>query len=177
MKVLKKVLIVILIIIAIPFVIALFVKNDYAVTREIVVNKPKAVVFDYIKHIKNQSNYNAWLLADPNVKQEYVGTDGTVGFVGIWKGNSDVGEGEQEIIKIAEGSRIDTELRFKEPMESTGYAFMTTDEVDATTTRVTWGMQGRSSYPFNFMNLFMESMVGNSLQKGLDGLKKEVEKQ
>ena len=177
MKILKKILIVILILIAIPLVIALFVRNDYAVTREIVVNKPKAIVFDYIKHIKNQSNYNAWLLADPNVKEEFKGTDGTIGFVSIWKGNSDVGEGEQEIKKIAEGDRIDTELRFKVPMESTGYAFMSTDEIDPTSTKVTWGMQGRSAYPLNFMNLFMESMVGNNLEKGLDGLKKEVEKQ
>lgn len=177
MKIVKKILIVVLILIAIPFVIALFVKNDYAVTREITVNKPKAVVFDYVKHIKNQSAYNAWLLADPNVKEEYAGTDGTVGFVGTWKGNSDVGSGEQEITKIAEGSRIDTELRFKEPMESTGYAFMATDEIDPSTTKVTWGMQGRSTYPLNFMNLFMDSMIGNNLEKGLQGLKNEVEKQ
>lgn len=177
MKILKIILIIIVILIAIPLVLALFIRNDYAVTREIVVNKPKAVVFDYIKHIKNQNDYNVWTLADPNIKQEFTGTDGTVGFVNAWKGNSKVGEGEQEITKIDEGKRIDMELRFKEPMESTGYAFMSTDEVDPTSTKVIWGMQGRSAYPMNFMNLFMDSMVGNNLQGGLDNLKKEVEKQ
>lgn len=177
MKILKKIVIVIVILIAIPLVLAIFIKNDYAVTREIVINKPKATVFDYVKHIKNQNTYNAWILADPNIKHKYTGTDGNVGFINAWEGNSSVGKGEQEITKIADGSRIDMELRFKEPMESTGYAFMSTDEVDPASTKVIWGMQGRSSYPFNFMNLFMDSMVGNKLNQGLTNLKKEVEKQ
>lgn len=39
MNILKKILIVVVVIIAIPFILALFVKNDYAVEQEIVINK------------------------------------------------------------------------------------------------------------------------------------------
>jgi hypothetical protein len=49
MKIVKKILIVLAIIIAIPLIIALFVKKDYAVQREVTIDKPKQEVFDYIK--------------------------------------------------------------------------------------------------------------------------------
>ena len=48
------ILIVLLIIIAIPLVGALFVKKSYSVEREIIIDKPKAEVFNYIKFLKNQ---------------------------------------------------------------------------------------------------------------------------
>ena len=48
MRILKKILVVLAIIIAIPLIVALFVKKDYAVEREVIINKPKAEVFNYI---------------------------------------------------------------------------------------------------------------------------------
>ena len=54
MKIVKKILIAIAILIAIPFVVALFVKSEYAVEREITINKPKQQVFDYIKLLKKK---------------------------------------------------------------------------------------------------------------------------
>ena len=51
---------------------------------------------------------------DPDMKKTYRGTDGTVGFVSAWDSEKDdVGKGEQEIIKITDGERIDYELRFQ----------------------------------------------------------------
>jgi capsular polysaccharide biosynthesis protein len=176
MRILKKVLIVIAILIALPFIIALFVKNDYHVEREVTVNRPKAEVFEYIKHLKNQNEYNVWIQADPNIKQEFRGTDGTVGFVTAWKGNDQVGEGEMEIAKITEGQQVDIALRFKKPFESNDTAYMSTEDATNGSTKVKWGMQGSNSYPKNIMNLFMGSMVGNSLQQGLDNLKTKLEK-
>ena len=180
MKIVKIILIVIVVIVAIPLVGALFIKGDYAVERETTVKKSKAVVFDYVKHIKNQNNYSVWNMKDPHSKMEYKGEDGTVGFVSSWDSDSaDVGKGEQEITKIADGSRVDMELRFKKPFEQTDYAYMTTDMVDSTQTKVVWGFNGTMKYPFNFMCLFMDmdKMLGPDLQKGLDNMKAIVEKQ
>lgn len=61
MKIFKWILIVILIIIAIPLILALFVTKEYAVERSITINRPEAEVFDYIKHIENQNNYSVTL--------------------------------------------------------------------------------------------------------------------
>ena len=68
-------------IIALFLIVALFVKKDYAVEREIIINKPKQVVFDYVKILKNQDAYSVWNMKDLAAKKTYTGTDGTVGFI------------------------------------------------------------------------------------------------
>lgn len=178
MKILKKVLIIIAILIAIPLITALFIKGDYAVERSVVVNKPKQDVFNYLKYIKNQDNFSVWNQKDPGMKKDYKGTDGTVGFVYSWKGNKEVGTGEQEIMKITEGERMDMQLRFKEPFEATDNAYLTTEPSGDNQTKVKWGFTGTMPYPFNFFCLFMDmdKEVGPDLQGGLDNLKRVLEK-
>lgn len=179
MKIFKKLLIALAIIIAIPLLLALFIKKDYAVEREIVINKPKPEVFDYVKYLKNQNNYSKWATMDPDMKKTYSGTDGTVGFVSGWESQKDdVGVGEQEIKKITEGERIDYELRFIKPFESTEQAYMITEEAGNNQTKVKWGFKGRMNYPMNLMLLFMdfEGMIGNDFETGLNRLKAELEK-
>lgn len=178
MKIFKKVLMGLGVLIAIPFIVALFVENDYAVEREIAINKPKQEVFDYIKLLKNQDNYSKWTKMDPNIKKTFRGKDGTVGFVSGWESdNEDVGVGEQEIKKITEGERIDFELRFIKPFEATEPAFMTTETVDKNQTKVKWGFSGHMNYPMNLMMLFMdfEQMIGDDLDTGLKNLKQILE--
>ena len=178
MKILKIVLIVVLVIIAIPLITALFVPKDYEVSRQIQIDKPKQEVFEYIKHLKNQDNYSKWASMDPDMKKTYTGTDGEVGFVSAWESdNPDVGKGEQEILKIVPGERVDFELRFIEPFEAKDHAYMITKKVDENTTSVKWGFDGHMNYPMNLMLLFMdfEEMLGDDLTTGLLNLKKELE--
>jgi uncharacterized membrane protein len=78
MKTLKKILIVVAIIIAIPLIIALFIKKEYAVEREITINKPKHDVFNYVRYLRHQDNYSKWVRMNPNMKKDFRGTDGTV---------------------------------------------------------------------------------------------------
>ncbi|NMH64954.1 SRPBCC family protein [Shewanella salipaludis] len=176
----RKILFVLAVIIAIPLVAALFVKQDYGVTTSISINKPVAQVFDYVKLLKNQDNYSVWAKMDPDMKQTFRGTDGTVGFVSAWASDKEeVGSGEQEIIAITEGKRIDYELRFITPFAATDRAFMTTEAVEDDETLVGWGFVGHIDYPMNLMLLFvdLETMVGKDLQQGLNQLKVILEKQ
>lgn len=179
MKILKKILIAIVILIAAVLITALFVKKDYAVEREVEIKRPKAVVFEYIKYLKNQDNYSIWNTKDPKMKKSYKGEDATVGFTYFWEGNSDVGKGEQEIIKITDGERLDLKLRFKKPMKSESDAYLSTTSIDSNTTKVKWGFVGKTPYPWNFMGLFMDmdKMVGGDLATGLSNLKMVLEKQ
>ena len=179
MKTTKKILIAVVIIIAIPLIVASFVKKDYAVEREITISKPKQMVFDYIKFIKNQDNYSKWNKIDPAMKKTYTGIDGTVGFISAWESkDKNVGIGEQELVKITEGERIDMKLRFKVPFEAQDDAYMTTTAIDSTTTKVTWGFTGAFPYPMNIMGLFMnmDKQIGGDLEVGLTNLKTELEK-
>lgn len=171
---LKKLSILIVVIIAIPLVTALFVHNSYEVEREVTISKPKAELFNYLKHLKNQDDFSKWANMDPNMTKTYRGVDGQVGFVSAWDSqNPDVGTGEQEIISITEGERIDFELRFLKPFEATEPAYMITESISPTETRVKWGFSGHMDYPMNLMFLFMdfEQIIGDDLQTGLDKLK------
>lgn|SRR5699024_5726210 len=157
MKVFKKVVIVLGVIVAIPLIVALFVNKTYAVEEAIVINKPNAEVFDYVKHLKNQDNFSKWATMDPNMKKTYHGIDGTVGFISAWESDDDsVGVGEQEIIKIVEGERIDYELRFIKPFESTQDTYMSKKTIGENQTEVKWGFDGKMRYPMNLMLLFMD---------------------
>ena len=176
MKILKIILLVVTIIITIPLIVALFVKKEYAVEREVTINKPKEEVFNYVKHLKNQDNYSKWVRMDPNMKKDFRGTDGTVGFVYAWDGNKDAGKGEQEIKNITEGERVDVEVRFEKPFEGIATAPIITEAVAENQTKVKWGMKGKSSYPMNFMNLFMDNMLGKDIETSLITLKGILEK-
>ncbi|HEY1024399.1 MAG TPA: SRPBCC family protein [Sphingobacteriaceae bacterium] len=178
MKIIKSILIVIVGIVAVALIAALFIKKEYAVERDIVINRPEAEVFTYIKQLRNQDHFSVWATRDPNMKKEYRGTDGTVGFISAWEGNDEVGKGEQEIKKITEGERIDYELRFIEPFQATDDAYMTTDSISENQTQVKWGFSGKMDYPMNLMLLFMdmEEMLGGDLKTGLEKLKTQLEK-
>lgn len=177
MKILKKILLVILSLIVLLLIVALFVKNEYSVEREVTINKPKQEVFDYVKILKNQDKYNKWVMTDPNVRRTYTGTDGTAGFITTWDSdNSKVGKGEQEIKNVIEGDKVESEVRFEKPMKGTANVYMTTEAIADNQTKVKWGMNGKNSYPLNLMNLFVPSILGGDLQTSLNNLKSVLEK-
>jgi hypothetical protein len=174
-----KILIVVAIIIAIPLLMALFIKKDYAVEQQITIDKPKNEVFEYLKFLKNQDNFSVWANMDPNMKKEFRGTDGNVGFISAWESsNKKVGKGEQEIKKITDGEKIDYEIRFVEPFAGIANASLITESVNDSRTRVKWHFESRMKYPMNLMLLFMnmDKMVGNDLATGLSNLKTVLEK-
>lgn len=172
-----KILLIVLIIIAIPFIIALFVNKEYTIQREITINKPKQEVFNYVRYLKNQDHYSKWVMTDPNMKKDFRGTDGTPGFVYAWDSkNKNAGKGEQEIKSITEGEKVDIEVRFEKPMQGIAYTPIETEAISENQTKVTWGMHGRSSYPMNIMNLFMDNMLGKDLETSLKNLKSILEK-
>src|ERR1700733_8304634 len=111
-------------IIVLLLVIALFMKKDYNTYREIIIHAPRQKVFDYLRYLKNQDNFNVWIMVDPDMKKAFKGTDGTVGFIYEWSGNKRAGEGEQEITAIAEGSNIEMEIRFVRPFAGIAHAKM-----------------------------------------------------
>mgnify|MGYP003575825995 CR=1 FL=1 len=179
MKTFLKVLIVILVIVAIPLIVALFVKGDYAVERSVLINKPVSEVFNYTKYLHNQDQYSKWAQMDPNMKKTYRGIDGTVGAVYAWDSEADsVGKGEQEITSIIENQKIEYDLRFIEPFETTDHAYLVFDANTNEQTMVRWGFFGEMKYPMNLMLLFvdMDEMLGPDLQIGLQNLKSNLEK-
>lgn len=172
MKILIKILIVVLIIIAIPLIVALFISKDFKGEGEIVINKPKQEVFDYIKYVENQRHFGDWYQMDKNITTTSEGTDGMEGFKLDWKSEV-VGDGSQTITKIFENDSILSTLYFGMGEPAKGYFKL--KELNPHETSVTWGVVGKSPYPFNLMGLFMD--MNQSFEKGVKTLKTIVEAQ
>ncbi|MGQ0543454.1 MAG: SRPBCC family protein [Blastocatellia bacterium] len=180
---LKKILIALglIIVLFVVGIIALvmFSPTDFKVEREITINKPKSEVFAYARQIKKQNEWGPWYKKEPTMKQEFRGKDGEVGFIAYWKGETqDTGEGEQEIKKIVDGERIDTELRFKQPFESKADAYLITEAVGENQTKVKWGFTSSMPRPMNLFLVLMDmdAAIGKDYQDGLASLKTILEK-
>jgi hypothetical protein len=161
--------------IALLLITGLFMKKEFSLQEEVLINRPKQEVYDYVKYLENQNNYSKWATMDPTMKQEFRGTDGTVGFVSAWDGEM-IGKGEQEIVKITEGERIDYELRFIEPWPGVNQVYMITEGVSENQTRVRWGIQGPMPYPMNVTTPIMTKMFRKDFRTGLDNLKAVLER-
>jgi len=159
-------------------VLAAIAPKTYNVSRSIEIDRPKAEVFEYLKFLKKQDEWSPWGKRDPNMEQKLTGTDGEVGAISYWNGNKEVGEGEQEITKIVDGERIESELRFLKPWKSTSDAYLVTESIGDNKTNVIWGFSGNNKFPMNIMMLFMsmDKMIGKDFEEGLASLKEILEK-
>ena len=66
-----KAFLIVLIIIAIPLIIAAFLPKTFELNAEVIINKPKSEVRDYVKLFENQKNYSVRVMADPDVLLKY----------------------------------------------------------------------------------------------------------
>jgi len=177
MGIVITILIVLAGLIVLLLLVAAFTKKDFTLEKQIVINRSKQQVFDYLKLIRNQEQYSVWVMKDPNIKIVYTGTDGTVGFTSSWQSNDkNVGIGEQEIVNITEGESMEVEIRFKKPFEATNNALTTVTTVDDNRTKVINLFYGKSKFPMNLMNLVMDKMVGKDMQQNLVNMKNNLEK-
>jgi uncharacterized protein YndB with AHSA1/START domain len=164
-------------IIVLFLLVAAVTKKSFALQKQIVINKPKQQVFDYIRLLKNQKYYSVWVMRDPNIKIVYTGVDGTVGFTAAWKSeDKNVGMGEQEIIKIDEGEAVEMEIRFEKPFKATNTAINKLVAMAEGQTLVTQTFLGTSKFPMNIMNLFIDKLVGKDMHTTLQNLKIILEK-
>src|ERR1700741_5302012 len=129
MNIVVIILLVIAAIIVLLLIIGLFMKKEHYVNREIIINAPRQKVFDYVRLLKNQDEFNKHAMAGTDRKREFKGTDGTVGYIYAWSGDKNAGVGEKEIKNIIEGKRIETEIRFVKPMAVSASVTMETESL------------------------------------------------
>ncbi len=176
MNILLTILLVVAAIIALILIIALLIKKEYFIQREVLIDAPLPKVFDYLKQLKNQDHFNKWVMADPNMKKDFTGTDGTVGFTYAWNSNKKAGEGAQEITKIVAGKTIETEVRFIRPFAGIAAANMGTEAISDNQTKVTWSNASAMKYPMNIMISMIEKMLAKDMDESLLRLKGILEK-
>ena len=161
-------------IIALILIIALFVKKNYSIRREINIEKPISEVYDYLRHLINQEKFSKWVMTDPTMKKTLAGVDGNIGFIYAWDStNKNAGKGEQEIKSLEINKLIDVEVRFEKPFKGLAKTPFMLESNSENQTKVIWGMYSKMNYPMNFMLLIlnMEKLLGNDLELSLKNLK------
>ncbi|HRG53745.1 MAG TPA: SRPBCC family protein [Bacteroidia bacterium] len=178
MNILITILLTLVGIIVLLLIIGLFLTKNFNIESNTVIKKSKTEVFNYVKFLKNNDQYNKWAMKDPNMKKVLTGTDGTVGFTYAWDGNREAGKGVQEIIKIIENERIDYALHFEKPYKSTSYSSIILQSSLPEQTKVTWTFHGTMPYPFNVMFAVfgLGKMLNKDIAASLQHLKAIIEK-
>lgn len=175
MRILKKLLFFILALLGLFLLAGLFISKEYTVSHSLTINKPQEEVFNYMKMFKNQENYSVWVMADPNIKLNYEGVDGTVGAKVSWDGNDDVGAGSQTVTKIT-SDRMDIDLHFIRPMEGDQKGATIVKAIDANSCTLTEEFYGNDPYPFNTLSFIGKYFIKDAFTKNGENVKKILEK-
>lgn len=162
--------------IAILLLLGLFVRKEHFVKNQILINAPLSKVFNYIKFLKNQDEFNAHAMVSPDRKREFKGSDGNIGYIYSWSGDKEAGIGEKEIIDIIDGVRMEAEIRFTKPMEAKATIIFETEYISENQTQLSWTNTGKLKYPLNVMIPIMEKSVNKGMKLSLKNLKNILEK-
>lgn len=173
----KKVLIVIGLLVVALLATALLRDKEFKVEASISIDAPKEIVWEHISSLQKQNEWSPWSALDPNMTTEHKGNPGEVGSTYHWKGNDDVGEGEQEITAVTPMERIEQDLRFIAPFESTADVFINLKDGENGAQIVEWGFDSEHNFMSGLIDLFadMEGSIKKDYDKGLAALKEMVE--
>lgn len=153
-------------------------RKHYDLSRTIIINRPKAEVYAYIRQLRKQPTWMVWFQKDPEIIKKYKGEDGKVGASFYWKGeNKTPGEGIQKITKVREGKVLETQLLFLQPYKSLSLLYFGAKEVEPERTKLIWGVRGVHKFPASVLTLFygLERAVGKDFDQGLQNLKNLLE--
>lgn len=177
MKILKKVLIGIVALVAIIAVLGFFIPRHATMERAIDIDTHAAPIYQMLVDPKLYNEWQPWASIDPEgTTYTYEGPKAGEGAKMSWESDhSDVGTGSQEWIKCVHNKSIRTELYFG-GSEYPAYSNIVLDEFDGYT-EVTWNFEGDfGPNPFtHYFTLFIEKMLGPQYETGLKNLKSVVE--
>jgi len=114
MKTLKTIGIILASLIVLFLLAALVMPKEAVIKRSTTISASAEQIFDHVKLFEKREAWYPWGRNDPSMKSEVAGTDGDIGTTRSWVGDS-VGSGVQEITKVVDNQRIETNLEFTSP--------------------------------------------------------------
>jgi len=173
---LKKILIVIVALVAVFALIVALQPAEYRVVRTATISAPPATVFAQVNDFHQWEPWSPWAKLDPAAKNTFEGPPAGVGAVFMWAGNDKVGEGRMTLTESHPNDLIRIKLDFIKPFASTCTTeFVFKPEGDHTT--VAWTMSGHKNFISKAFCMFMnmDKMVGGDFERGLRQMKSAVE--
>lgn len=174
----KKIIVVIIVLVAGTLIYAYFIPPEYSISREISINAKAENIFPLIVNTKMADDWMPWKEIDPNVKISYSGPDGAVGSSSSWESDGQMGVGKAEVVEVIPNQKVVTKITYVKPMEFTQISeFQLTESGE--TTKMRWSVEGKKVYISRLMCIFMDldKYLGGMFEKGLIKLKTIVENQ
>lgn len=173
MKALKIIGIIVLILVALFFIVALFLPKSISMQESIVINKPASVIFKQVNNYQNWPAWSPWEATDPDMVSAYEGPTLGVGSKTVWTSKKH-GNGSMTIIESLPYKRVVATLDFgQKGMASNFFDF----EEDGEGARVTWGVDiPDMGYPAGrYIAMLMPGMMKPFFHDGLNRLKEVSE--
>lgn len=173
MKALKIIGITLLILVALFFVVAIFLPSKMHVEESMVINKPASLIYEQVNNFKNWPAWSPWQAHDTAMTSTYEGPEEGVDAKTVWTSKKN-GSGSMIIIESKPYEKIVSSLDFGQKGPATNY-FEFADEQGGT--KVTWGVDiARLSYPEErYYGLLMPGMLKTYMKEGLAKLKEITE--
>lgn len=176
------ILYVIVALIVVVLLIAALMPKSFELRADTIINVRLPIAWEYVKSFANQKEYSVRVMADPNVKLTYTGTDGTIGATQSRDSqDKNVWAWEQELMKLEESEddmvkSMEVEIRFTRPMVATNFAKTIFEDVWHGHTKVTNVFRWVNSWPGNLLSSFFLPKVQKDMQKNMNNLKEVLEK-
>jgi hypothetical protein len=174
MKILKIIGIAVAGLIALFLIVTLFLPSSFRVERAVEINVPPEVVFGQVVNLPNWPKWDPFTEQEPAAKSTFNGEAGTIGSRWDWEGKV-IGTGSLTVEEIVPNQSIRSKMVSVAPqpwVAMDNWRF----EASANGTKVTWMIDGNLGYPVErIIGLFMEGMLGPTMEKGLSNLKKHSE--
>lgn len=154
-----------------------YAKKTYDLSRTMVINAPREEIFNYVRKLKNQPFWVPWFKRDPNAILKYKGEDGKVGSCFYWRGDRNVGEGTQKIVKLKSCAIMETRLLFVKPIRLNALTYIAIKEMEPGKSKMVWGVRGYLAFPLSIISIVysVNKLLGKDLEKGLIHLKAIME--
>lgn len=170
MKFLKWLGLIIASLIALFFIIPLFLPGTFHVERSILIEKPVGLVFQTAVDMNQRSKWDPWIEMEPDVEMNVTMTPEVIGSGYSWKGEI-IGEGKITLKEFIPNELIKSKIEFISPQSMESDVIWNFKEVEDGT-KITWAFEGSLSYPVErWSGLFMDKFMGPQFEKGLINFK------
>jgi uncharacterized protein YndB with AHSA1/START domain len=175
MTLLRKTLVVTGIILITLILVGFFLPRRVSVERAIVVQAPRAAVFDVLNGFGHFNKWSPWAMLDPNAKYTFDGPASGVGARMTWVGDpATMGSGAQEILASDPPARV--RLRYDFGAQRAEATFDLSEQDGGTRVVCRLDVDLGNNPVGRYFGLMFDGMIGGDFERGLSGLKAYVEK-
>lgn len=156
-------------------ILPLLIPSHYEIERSTHIQASPEEVFSYLVNLESLPEWGPWFEQEPSAERMFSGIPGVVGSAIEWKGQK-IGAGKQTLISVQEPEYIELKLEFYEPQTSSATSYFIL-EPDSPGVKVTWGVSGERSYPFErVIGFLLKGQIADNFDKGLQNLKSHLDK-